>query len=169
MKVLVLGATGLLGNMLFRVLSESSNLEVFGTIRQESSRRFFDKEISSRLVIVKSLENVSEIEFILDNVNPEVVINCISLEQPFPKEIMRFVSIFALLPKRLSYLCKLRSMRLIQMSTDGVFSGDKGNYKEDDIPDADDIYGTSKMLGELVEPHTTVSYTHLTLPTNREV
>jgi dTDP-4-dehydrorhamnose reductase len=57
------------------------------------------------------------------------------------------------LPKRLSVLCRLSGSRLIQVSSDGVFSGNRGGYTEDDLPDANDIYGVAKLLGEISEPH----------------
>ena len=43
--------------------------------------------------------------------------------------------------------------RLIQISTDGVFSGKRGRYREDDLADCDDLYGRSKCLGEVNDPH----------------
>jgi dTDP-4-dehydrorhamnose reductase len=57
------------------------------------------------------------------------------------------------LPRRLSHLCRLSGARLIQVSSDGVFSGSRGGYTEDDLPDANDTYGVAKLLGEISEPH----------------
>jgi dTDP-4-dehydrorhamnose reductase len=57
------------------------------------------------------------------------------------------------LPQRLSRLCAGIGARLIQFSSDGVFSGKKGGYVESDIPDTDDIYGISKFLGEVDGDH----------------
>jgi dTDP-4-dehydrorhamnose reductase len=55
----------------------------------------------------------------------------------------------ALLPHRLSRLCSLVGARLVHISTDCVFSGAKGCYREGDMPDAQDLYGRSKLLGEV--------------------
>jgi dTDP-4-dehydrorhamnose reductase len=61
---------------------------------------------------------------------------------------------FAVLPHRVAHLCRLGNARLVQISSDGVFSGSRGGYTEDDLPDAADVYGIAKLLGELGEPHT---------------
>src|SRR6185437_6432951 len=66
---------------------------------------------------------------------------------------LRSVAIYAVLPRRLSHLCMRAGARLIQIGSDGVFSGSRGAYTEDDVPDADDLYGTSKLLGEIDAPH----------------
>jgi len=66
---------------------------------------------------------------------------------------MKFIKNYALLPQRLSRLCAGMNARLIQFSSDGVFSGKKGGYVESDIPDSDDIYGISKLLGEVDADH----------------
>jgi dTDP-4-dehydrorhamnose reductase len=57
------------------------------------------------------------------------------------------------LPQRLAHLCRVYGSRLVQIGSDGVFSGTRGAYTEDDLPDADDIYGISKLLGEVSAPH----------------
>ncbi|MFC1536888.1 sugar nucleotide-binding protein, partial [Pseudomonadota bacterium] len=93
------------------------------------------------------------LEYLFDLVEPQVVVNCVSLGKPMPPEPMKAISIFSLLPHRLGRLCRLRSARLVLISSDGVFSGARGGYTEDDYPDGIDIYGISKQLGELNEPH----------------
>jgi dTDP-4-dehydrorhamnose reductase len=59
----------------------------------------------------------------------------------------------AILPHRLARLCAVAGARLIHFSTDCVFSGETGNYRESDIPDARDLYGRSKLLGEVSDEH----------------
>ena len=59
----------------------------------------------------------------------------------------------ALLPHRLARLCELVGAKLIHVSTDCVFSGARGNYGETDPSDAADLYGRSKLLGEVDYPH----------------
>jgi dTDP-4-dehydrorhamnose reductase len=66
---------------------------------------------------------------------------------------MRSVAVYAVLPQRLSQLCSRTGARFIQISSDGVFAGHRGAYTEADVPDADDVYGTSKFLGEVDAPH----------------
>ena len=60
-----------------------------------------------------------------------------------------FISINSLLPYRLQRICADLGSRLIHFSTDCIFSGNKGFYSENEIPDPPDIYGKSKLLGEL--------------------
>ena len=156
MRVLVLGASGMLGNAVFRVLSEKDDWKVFGTIRSDELKRFFPPAIVEQLVVGCDVSNHDALVKIFDQIQPEIVINCISLAKPLlsagnPLEI---IPIYALLPHRLARLCGVIGARLVHISTDGVFTGSKGQYKEDDLPDARDIYGASKLLGEVKYPHT---------------
>lgn len=153
MNILVLGATGMLGNAAFRVLSEDGDAQVFGTVRSVDAQRFFIPELASKLVIAENLEDYDTLERLFDMVEPQVVVNCVALGKPAPSDPMKSISIFSLLPHRLARLCRLRSARLIQISSDGVFTGSRGGYTEDDYPDASDVYGIAKLLGEVSEPH----------------
>jgi dTDP-4-dehydrorhamnose reductase len=86
---------------------------------------------------------------------PDVVINSVGIIKQLPtaKDPLVVLPINALLPHRLARLCQIAGSRLIHMSTDCVFSGKRGMYTEEDIPDAEDLYGRSKLLGEVSEPH----------------
>ncbi len=156
MRVLVLGASGLLGNAVFRVLSEKVDWEVFGTIRSDNLKRLFPPVMIKQLVVGCDVSNQDALVNIFDQIQPDVVINCISLAKPLltignPLDV---VPIYALLPHRLARLCSLARARLVHISSDGVFAGSKGQYTEDDLPDARDTYGTAKLLGEVHYPHT---------------
>ncbi len=153
MNILVLGATGMLGNAVFRILSDSVGVQVFGTIRSAHAQRYFIPELALKLVVAENLEEHDTLEQLFDIVKPHVVVNCAALGRQSPSAPMKSVSIYSLLPHRLSRLCRLRSARLIQISSDGVFSGSQGGYTEDDYPDATDVYGIAKLLGEVNEPH----------------
>jgi dTDP-4-dehydrorhamnose reductase len=153
MNILVLGATGMLGNAVYRVLSEADDAQVFGTVRSVVAQRFFIPELASRLVVVENLEDHNTLERLFDMVEPQVVVNCVALGKSAPSDPMKSISIFSLLPHRLARLCRLRSARVIQISSDGVFSGSRGGYTEDDYPDASDVYGIAKLLGEVSGPH----------------
>jgi dTDP-4-dehydrorhamnose reductase len=152
-KILVLGATGLLGNAVFRGLSKASGAHVEGTIRREAARGLFAPEHAACLTVVGDIENPDELARLFDAVGPDLVVNCIAVGRPAPADPMRSIFVYSVLPRRLSHLCRLSGARLIQISSDGVFSGSRGAYTEDDSPDADDIYGISKLLGEVAEPH----------------
>jgi len=86
---------------------------------------------------------------------PEAVVNAIGIvkQQAASKESIPSIEVNSLLPHRLAVLCKSVGARLIHMSTDCVFSGRKGSYREDDVSDAEDLYGKTKFLGEIHESH----------------
>ena len=152
-NVLVLGATGLLGNAVFRSVSAASDLRVTGTIRREAARGLFAPELADRLTVVGDIEDPDQLARLLDAVRPDVVVNCIAAGRPAPADPMRSIQVYSVLPRRLSHLCRLSGTRLVQISSDGVFSGARGSYSEEDLPDANDVYGISKLLGEITEPH----------------
>jgi dTDP-4-dehydrorhamnose reductase len=152
-KVLVLGATGLLGNAVFRSLSKMPGAQVTGTIRQEAARGLFDAADASRLAAVGNIESPSQQAQLFETLRPDIVVNCIAVGRPAPADPMRSLAVYAVLPQRLSHLCRRAGARLIQIGSDGVFSGGRGSYSEDDLPDADDVYGTSKFLGEVDAEH----------------
>jgi len=152
-KILVLGATGLLGNAVFRSMSKASGARVAGTIRDEAARGLFAPEHAARLIVVEDLENPQGLARLLDGVGPDVVVNCIAAGRPAPADPMRLILVHSVLPRRLLHLCGRSGARLIQIGSDGVFSGMRGAYTEDDVPDANDIYGISKLLGEVAAPH----------------
>lgn len=156
MRVLVLGASGMLGSAMFRILSENDDWEVFGTLRSGAAKKFFSPELAERLVVGCDVENHDALTNVFLQIEPDVVINCIALTKGTvgADDPMRSFSIYALLPHRLAVLCGLVKARLVHISTDGVFSGVRGGYLEGDFPDAKDIYGTSKILGEVCYPHT---------------
>jgi dTDP-4-dehydrorhamnose reductase len=148
-KILVLGATGLLGNAVFRSMSRAPGARVEGTIRLEAARGLFAPEHAARLIVVKDIENPEGLARLFDDVGPDVVVNCIAAGRPAPPDPMRSILIHSVLPRYLLHFCGLSGARLIQIGTDGVFSGLRGAYTEDDVPDANDIYGISKLLGEV--------------------
>lgn len=147
-KILILGCTGILGNALFRTLSIESNLSVFGTYRNNFAKKYFSSNFNN-LIKLDDVNNNDELIETINKVKPKVVINAISLTSDKFSEIHQMLSIFSLLPNRLNILSQKYGFRLIQISSDGVFSGSKGQYKEIDLPDAKDEYGICKILGEL--------------------
>jgi dTDP-4-dehydrorhamnose reductase len=152
-KILVLGATGLLGNAVFRSMSKASGARVEGTIRHEAARGLFAPEHAARLIVVEDLEDPQGLARLFDHVGPDVVVNCVAARRPAPADPMHSILIHSVLPRRLLHLCGRSGARLIQIGSDGVFSGTRGAYTEDDVPDANDIYGISKLLGEVAAPH----------------
>ena len=155
MKVLILGATGMLGNAVLRVLSEERTLDVRGTIRADSSRRLFSAELANQLISGVDVEDADSLVSVLCKVEPDVVINCVGVVKQLAQadDPLQALPINALLPHRLAKLCSLGRARLVQISTDCVFDGAKGGYLESDKSDATDLYGKSKFLGEVDYPN----------------
>lgn len=156
MKVLVLGASGMLGNAVFRELSKSGDLEVIGSVRTGATARLLPEELRRHLACGFDVTNVDDIATLLSDSRPNVVINCVGLVKQLreAEDVLSAAPLNTLLPHRLSRLCALVGARLIHMSTDCVFSGSKGMYLESDLPDANDVYGRTKLLGELHDAHT---------------
>jgi dTDP-4-dehydrorhamnose reductase len=155
MKVLVLGAGGMLGSAVMRVLSEVGDLQVFGTLRSGAASRFFVPDIAAMLIAGVDVEDQDALVRVFTQVRPDVVINCIGLIKQLAEgdDPLLALPINAMLPHRLGRLCKLAGSRLIHVSTDCVFSGAKGGYVEEDASDAQDLYGKSKFLGEVHDAH----------------
>ena len=156
MKILVIGASGMIGNAVLRVLAEHDGFDVWGTVRDASVKHCFTSEIASRLIEDVSVECPQNFAKILDDICPNVVVNCAGLTKHKSQvdDPLISIPINTLMPHWLARLCKLIGARLIHVSTDCVFSGQKGNYVETDVTDAYDVYGKSKALGELFYPHT---------------
>jgi dTDP-4-dehydrorhamnose reductase len=153
MRILVVGATGLLGNVLVRVLSERQDWYVMGACRSAKDRHLFSENIASRLLMSGNLESAEELLSLKDRAAPDLVVNCAGARDLKPLQLERALSIYSILPRRLAYLCGRAGARLVHISSDGVFSGARGGYVEEDLPDATDIYGTTKFLGELSDRH----------------
>jgi dTDP-4-dehydrorhamnose reductase len=156
MKILVLGASGMLGNAMVRVLSEKNDWQVHGTVRSENSKSFFSADIAKRLMSGIDVEKYDSLMQAYARVRPDIVINCVGLIKQLTEadDPLQAIPINALLPHRLARLCELSGARLVHMSTDCVFAGDKGGYRESDQSDAKDLYGRSKFLGEVAYAHT---------------
>lgn len=151
MKVLVLGASGMLGNAMVRVLGKQPEWQVFGTLRSDGGRRYFTSTENDRLISGVDVEQIDSLVKVFSQVRPDVVVNCIGLVKQLAdaKDPLLALPINAMLPHRLERLCELAGARLVHMSTDCVFSGQRGRYAETDLPDAIDLYGRSKLLGEV--------------------
>ena len=155
MKVLVLGASGMIGSAMFRVLSADQNLQVWGTIRSSGAKHFFSEAKRERLIADLHVENQEMLIRLFARIRPDVVVNCVGLTKHHKEaeDPMLALPVNSLLPHRLADLCALAVARLIHVSTDCVFAGTKGNYSEADAPDALDVYGKSKHLGEVSHPN----------------
>jgi len=159
MKILVLGASGMIGSAIFRVLSNESAYEVYGSIRSIRWKEFFNEEQLKHLIVCSDILDQTALVRIFTEVRPNVVINCIGLTKHHKEaeDVLLAAPLNALLPHRLADLCKLCNARLIHISTDCIFSGCRGNYIEADPSDAVDVYGKTKYLGEVLNYPNTVT------------
>jgi dTDP-4-dehydrorhamnose reductase len=150
MRVLILGASGMLGHKLWQVFRH--RFDTWGTVRssyREYARYdFFDAE---RLLGGVDASSFSTVERALEAVQPNVVINAVGIvkQSPAAKDPITSIAVNSLFPHRLAEACRAIGARLIHISTDCVFSGRKGMYTESDAPDAEDLYGRTKLLGEV--------------------
>ncbi|MDH5632658.1 MAG: SDR family oxidoreductase [Gammaproteobacteria bacterium] len=155
MKVLVFGASGMLGNAVMRVLSESADLDVYGSVRSGAAKKYFPEAIAAKLITGVDVENHDSLVNVFAEVKPDIIINCVGLikQLAHANDPLSAIPINSLLPHRLAKLAKLAGARMIHMSTDCVFTGEKGGYTEDDKSDSTDLYGVSKYLGEVKYDH----------------
>ena len=155
MKVLVFGASGMIGSAMFRVLSEQRQWEVWGTLRSAALKRFFPETLAGKLISDIDVERHDALVRVFGQVQPDVVVNCVGLTKHHreAEDPLLSIPLNALLPHRLADLCAATGSRLVHVSTDCVFSGTKGGYVEDDAADSVDVYGKSKHLGEVHVAH----------------
>lgn len=150
-RVLVLGASGMLGSTFFRAFSRNLQFETFGSLREASAKRYFVPELHDGLIPNVHLDGESGLLTAFAVAKPDVVINCIGIIKQLPNanDHIESLAINATLPHRLAKYCDVTGARLVHFSTDCVFSGRQGLYKEEDFPDAYDLYGRTKFLGEV--------------------
>jgi dTDP-4-dehydrorhamnose reductase len=161
MRVLVLGATGLLGSALYRVLHRFNEFEIFGTIRAEAAKDLFPDRFRAGLISAGDLGEFEALRDLFGQTTPDAVVNCVAAGRSEWADANRMISLFALLPQRVHRLCEVSGARFVQISSDGVFSGARGGYSENDWPDASDLYGVVKQLGEIQATRTVTLRTSL--------
>lgn len=156
-RVLILGANGMLGHVLFKKLFHDSRYEVIGTVRNNKKLdHFFSKEERNLIISDTFAESDESIWRVFCISKPDIVINCIGIIKQLPEaqDKTLAINVNSLFPHKLAQICEQINARLIHFSTDCVFSGEKGDYTETDICDARDLYGKTKLLGEVDYLHT---------------
>jgi len=151
-RLLVLGANGMLGSTVLRWFASRSGHQVFGSVRRDEAARQL-RLVAPKAEILSGVEgtDLNGLRSLFDQVRPQYVINCIGVVKQLAGagDPATAIPINALLPHRLAQLSKVHGARLINIGTDCVFSGMRGGYTEDDVPDAQDLYGRSKLMGEV--------------------
>jgi len=142
MKLIVLGATGMLGSMVYACLKDCPEFNVVGTVRKKMKN----------FVYLDVNESTDELKTKLKGY--DYVINCIGITKPYchdqnMQEMRNAITINSLFPHRLDEAAKSNHFKVIQIATDCVYSGKTGKYNEDSPHDPTDVYGKTKSLGEV--------------------
>jgi len=140
----------MLGNTVLRWFDQHSDQEVFGSVRALSCVAGLQTQLKkAQFVSGHELQDSSGLKNLLERVQPDVVINCVGVVKQLAgaDDPRAAIPINALLPHRLARICTNFNARLIHVSTDCVFSGNRGTYTEVDVPDANDLYSRSKLMG----------------------
>ena len=150
-KVLIFGASGMLGSMLMRRLSDDTRYRVYGTLRDDKKREFYPPNLHEYLYAGVDVDVERSIKHTIEGISPDVVINAVGLIKQLQtaSDPIATIRINSLFPHILHTYCRANGCRLIHISTDCVFDGLRGGYKEDDKSNADDLYGQTKFLGEV--------------------
>ena len=135
-KILILGISGMLGHQVYKYLNNEKICKLSGVGKKDG---FFDIDVN----------NFSELKKILKKLKPNIVINCIGKLKNTNSSVEDIYRTNSLLPKFLEMNSHIMKFKIIHISTDCVFLGTKGSYKEKDFCDAKDHYGISKILGEI--------------------
>jgi dTDP-4-dehydrorhamnose reductase len=153
--ILVIGSSGMLGNAVTRYFFLDPEFVITGTVRSKESIAFFPEQVRDNIVWGVDVDNFGTVADVIKQQKPDIVINCVGLVKQLSdaNDPLVALPINSLFPHRLARCCAEYDARLIHMSTDCVFNGSKGGYLDDDIPDAQDLYGVSKRLGEVNYPN----------------
>ena len=150
-KILILGATGMLGS---QVCKYFYNKKKYATICVARSRKKFTllnstgkKKIKATFLDLQSLKKTKKM---ILKLQPDYLINCVGMVKQIMNKQNKKETFFlnTKLPKVLSDLAKSENFKFIHFSTDCVFSGKRGHYRENDVSDYKDYYGKTKYLGE---------------------
>jgi len=149
--ILILGVTGMLGHMLVRVLSKTHS--VIGTISTSYEQvKSIDRLLPKSQVIERlDINDFSRVDSVIRHVQPDIVLNCVGLikQKMDDRRILDAIIINSVFPHQLAEVCTILRVRLIHFSTDCVFAGTPGVKRLTDVPDAVDVYGSTKRLGEV--------------------
>ena len=156
MKLLILGGDGMLGHKLYQTLGP--RFDTFATVRGAASAAarlpVYVATGGRGLIGGVDAFNFSSVIKAFGSARPEVVVNCIGIvkQRQEAHDPTVALTVNSLMPHHLADLCAASGARLVHISTDCVFSGEKGGYRESDPADAQDLYGRSKLLGEVTRP-----------------
>lgn len=140
-KILILGSAGMAGHVMAEYLAQKSEYEIIPCARNAVTPDTILLEVTEFL----------KVEEVLRDRRPDMVVNCVGmLVQASQERVDQAILINSYLPHFLSRLGRKYGFKLIHISTDCVFSGDRGGYSEDDFRDGDTPYARTKALGEVI-------------------
>ena len=141
-KILILGRAGMLGHVLYETLSELEEFSVVGCAR---------KAVDSQTEVV-DVSDFESVEALIVEVQPDVVVNCVGvLVQGSVDSVSNAILLNSYLPHRLAFFGAQYDFKLIHISTDCVFSGSRGGYRDADVCDGNTPYARTKALGEVID------------------
>lgn len=152
MKLLILGASGMLGRSIFNFFRKKRNISIVGICRDSSKAKKISAELRD-LQVISDFTKKEILEKIIFQAKPDVVINCVGIIKQINSSSNDSNSklINSDFPHLIQSLQKNFNFRFIHYSTDCVFNGDKGDYKEEDKPNCRDVYGLTKLKGEITK------------------
>lgn len=141
-KILLFGATGMAGHLVYYYLLNTGKYDITNVV--------FRNKLTEDSIIV-DVTDKNAVADVVNRVSPDFIINCVGVLIKGSKEYpANAILINAYFPHLLKKLSDEVGAKMIHISTDCVFSGKRGNYTEEDFRDADDVYGRSKALGEII-------------------
>jgi len=149
-RILVVGASGMLGHQAVRVLSP--DFEVWGACRHPEALPDLGVPRKRMLGGLDATDAGSALSLV-QRARPDVVLNAVGIVKQVEaaKAAVPSISVNSLWPHALAKACSMHGARMVHVSTDCVFNGSRGGYTEGDVPDAFDLYGRSKLLGEVID------------------
>lgn len=153
-KVIVLGASGMLGHKMFQRLRSvfPFTTAIMRKTRTSPPFRHIDLFQSPDVCDGVDCMDTDALRHTLAGIRPDFIVNCVGIikQRPQANDAAASIAINALLPHQLAAWAQVWGGRVIHFSTDCVFSGARGSYMEEDVSDAHDLYGRSKFLGEVI-------------------
>ncbi len=153
-RVLILGGAGMLGHKMYQQLG-SRFPDTYCTVRGEPGSDLLHRvELLQHDTVITGVDvtDSDRLTALFGELEPDVVVNCVGVikQRAEAQDAIQSITVNSLLPHQLAATCETIDARLIHFSTDCVFSGARGAYREADPSDARDLYGRSKYLGEVV-------------------
>ena len=130
----------MLGHQVVNHLNQFDNLDVYNFSKQ--------KKVNKNTILINVMDS-QKLEKSIISIKPNIIVNCVGILINGSKDVALATYINAYLPNYLAEICSKIEAKLIHISTDCVFSGNKGNYIENDFRDGHDIYAKTKILGEI--------------------